>query len=124
MVFLTLCSLCREVLERELAQTKRKLREAQEEINGLQYLVDQSSTTKDTDKSELAEDERAQLEDEVEDLKFDLTESERARHWLSQRLSSTIDSMRKLQVRLPLLPFEFDRVCGVMGEGRGVRGEG
>ena len=39
------------------------------------------------------------LEERVEDLEFDYAESERARHWLSKRLASTVESMRKLQAQ-------------------------
>ena len=39
------------------------------------------------------------LEERVEDLEFDYAESERARHWLSKRLASTVESMRRLQAQ-------------------------
>ena len=59
-----------EVTERELAQTKRQLADAQEEIQGLQYLLE---TQQNASPKISAEDERvAHLEDTIEDLQFDL----------------------------------------------------
>ena len=59
-----------EVAERELAQTKRQLADAQEEIQGLQYLLE---TQRNASPKISAEDERVvRLEDTIEDLQFDL----------------------------------------------------
>ena len=59
-----------EVTERELAQTKRQLADAQEEIQGLQYLLE---TQQNASPKISAEDERVvRLEDTIEDLQFDL----------------------------------------------------
>ena len=47
--------------------------------------------------SEIGENER--LAEEIEDLKYDLTQSERARKWLAQRLSATVESFQRLSAR-------------------------
>ena len=86
-------------LEEELSDSKHSLAEAREEIQGLQFLVDAQKDSPD----KLPRDAQDDLAEEIEDLKYDLQESERARNWLSKRLASTIESMRKLQAKHTML---------------------
>ena len=86
-------------LEEELSDSKHSLADAREEIQGLQFLVDAQKDSQDI----LPRDAQDDLAEEIEDLKYDLQESERARNWLSKRLASTIESMRKLQAKYTML---------------------
>jgi hypothetical protein len=83
----------REELEsshQHLAQKKELLAEALGQLKV--FLKDEEML-----ESEIGENER--LAEEIEDLRYDLTQSERARKWLAQRLSATVDSFQRLSAR-------------------------
>jgi regulator of replication initiation timing len=69
-----------EACQEHLAQKKELLAEALTQLKV--FLKDEEML-----ESEIGENER--LAQEVEDLKYDLEQSERARKWLAQRLSAT-----------------------------------
>jgi len=79
-----------ESCQEHLAQKKELLSEALAQLKV--FLKDEEML-----ESEIGENE--QLLEEVEDLKYDLSQSERARKWLAQRLSATVESFQKLSVR-------------------------
>ena len=79
-----------ESCQQHLSQKKELLAEALAQLKV--FLKDEEML-----ESEIGENE--QLTEEIEDLKYDLTQSERARKWLAQRLSATVESFQKLSVR-------------------------
>lgn len=69
-----------EACRQHLAQKKELLAEALAQLKV--FLKDEEML-----ESEIGENER--LAEEIEDLKYDISQSERARKWLAQRLSAT-----------------------------------
>ena len=76
--------------QEHLAQKKELLSEALAQLKV--FLKDEEML-----ENEIGENE--QLLEEIEDLKYDLSQSERARKWLAQRLNATVESFQKLSVR-------------------------
>ena len=75
-----------ESCQQHLAQKKELLAEALAQLKV--FLKDEEML-----ENEIGENER--LAEEIEDLKYDLSQSERARKWLAQRLSATGEILSK-----------------------------